>query len=170
MFYILLQIISKYFSVRTKYWFARKPSGFLIICEQKVSATSQGWLLSIQSICDVCVVRRQYYVFHNFCLSSCVYCVILPPLSQNDQYYLEALGKTWDSCSSYDRIILAGVLNFEELETCMELSFIRTINYQKYLFNKDSPNPLTITINLFLINNSTYLQNKITFYWCLRFS
>ena len=116
------------------------------------------------------VVRRQYYVFHNFCLSSCVYCVILPPLSQNDQYYLEALGKTWDSCSSYDRIILAGVLNFEELETCMELSFIRTINYQKYLFNKDSPNPLTITINLFLINNSTYLQNKITFYWCLWFS
>ena len=77
------------------------------------------------------------------------------PLSQNDQYYFEALDKGLDCYSSYDRMLLIGDFNSEEHETYME-----TFLYQHNLTNivkegtcfKNSSKPFTI--NLFLTNNS----------------
>ena len=47
--------------------------------------------------------------------------------SQNDQFYLEVLGKDLDSYSSYDRIVLARYYNSEEKRLAWRLSFISMI-------------------------------------------
>ena len=86
------------------------------------------------------------------------------PPSQNDQYYFEALDKVLDCYSSYDRIVLMGDFNSDDLEACME-----TFLYQNNLGNivKEGAcfkhSSKLSTIDSFLTNNSSYFQNTKTF-------
>ena len=87
------------------------------------------------------------------------------PLSQNDQYYFEALDKALDCYSSYDRIVLIGDFNSEDHETCME-TFLYQHNFTNIVkegtcFKNSSKSS---TIDLFLTNNSSYFQNTKIFF------
>ena len=86
------------------------------------------------------------------------------PPSQNDQYSFEALDKSLDCYSSYDRIILIGYFNSEDHETCMETFLYRhnltnIVKEGTYFKNSSKPS----TIDLFLTNNSSYFQNTKIF-------
>ena len=93
------------------------------------------------------------------------------PPSQNDQYYFEALDNVLDCFSSYDRIVLMGDFNSDNLEACME-----TFLYQNNLGNivKEGAcfkhSSKLSTIDSFLTNNSFISRTRKHFYGSFRFS
>ena len=89
--------------------------------------------------------------------------------SQNDQYYFEALEKALDWCSNYDRIVLKGDFNSEDLQTCIEAilyhhNIENTVKEVTCFKNSSKPS----TTDLFLTNNSSYFQITKTFFQVLQ--
>ena len=110
------------------------------------------------------IYPAKVHIIHIFNLAHRVLVYPPSPPSQNDQYYFEALDKSLHCYSSYDRIVLIGDFNSEDHEP------METFLYQHNLTNivkegtcfKNSSKPSTI--DLFLTNNSSYLQNTKTIF------
>ena len=96
--------------------------------------------------------------------SKWLFCGSYHPPSQNDDYYFKHIGRALDVYSNfYDKFLLTGDFNAEEIEPCMATFLYqydaRNLVKQKTCF-KNPNNPSSI--DLFITNNKNSFQNTIT--------
>ena len=86
------------------------------------------------------------------------------PPSQNDQYYFDALEKTLDNYSLYEKVLIVGDFNAQESEACMDTFLyqnnLKNIVKQKTCF-KNINNPTTI--DLIITNSPSSFQHTAAY-------